>query len=93
MILASLIALIVLISLIIGYFVGFYHAKVENILKKLQKPIEHAETGPTPGLYHEVNEFKAINNNKNVGPVLPKEPGLLEWEEQERIREANNRSF
>lgn len=93
MIAACLIVLIVLVTLCIGYYLGYFHVKVMTILKKLNNPVEKVEVGPTPGLYHTPNENKAYNDiDKKVGAVMPKTPQVLEWEEQERIRKMNEAS-
>ena len=74
-----------IISLVAIFFLGHYLREVKDTLKKLERPVEKAEVGPT-NPYHKIDENKMLNNKKNVGAVLPKTPGLLEWEEQEAIR-------
>jgi hypothetical protein len=54
-------------------------------LKKI-RPEKKPEIGVTNGVYGEVNEFNT-NQDGNVGLVETKTPQLLEWEENERLRE------
>ena len=69
----------------VGYMERDFRDKVKKLEKKLDEPKE--EVGTVGGEYGKVNQFST--NNSPVGLVEPKTPEQLEWEEQERLRQAN----
>lgn len=78
--------LIALLSLGIGYFVGFNQSRIREQIDKL-KVIE-----PTPAVTDD--HPKLINENyqskTDVGIATPKSPQLLEWEAEQKLRTLND---
>ena len=73
--------------LIVGIIFGYYYRDIKDRIKKLEKRTPEPKIGVTYGSYGKVNE---VANQGGVGVFTPKTPEQLEWEEQERLREAQH---
>lgn len=77
--------LIGIICLAIGYFYRDLRDSIKDLYSKLPK--QEPEIGATHASYGTVNSL-AKENQGGIGVFTPKTPQQLEWEEQERLREA-----
>lgn len=73
--------------LLIGLILGYTYRDLRDFVREVRdKPDNKPETGVTPGLYHKAYEG-AVNQGGETGFVSPKTPQLLEFEENERLKE------
>lgn len=87
----SAIILLIAVGFLFGYFFRELRDHILDIWDKVFEEKEPpVEVGPTYGAYHQANENLVNDEAKKTGPVIPKSPALLEFEEQERIRSMNN---
>lgn len=79
--------MISLAFLIVGLVLGYIAKDIKAVTHEIKARIDtKPEVGITGGLYHQPNENN-VNQGGDTGFVSPKTPQLLEWEEQERLRE------
>lgn len=81
------IAALSLISFIVGYALGREVRVIRERLKSLEA--KKPEVGVTTGSYGKINEYN-VNQPGETGLVMPKTPQQQEWEESERLREAQH---
>ena len=68
----------------VGYLIGYQQRHIKELLDTKPAP---PEVGATPASYGRINEYN-VNQKGETGLVMPKTPQQLEWEEGERLREA-----
>lgn len=79
-----------LACLIVGALVGYYERDIRVKLAELYirtKPQPTPEVGATVASYGTVNEY-AGNQSSEIGISEAKSPALLEWEEKQRLEQA-----
>lgn len=72
---------------VIGTLAGYLHRDITEKIKALNKKIdEPKDIGAVGGAYNGINQIST--NTSPVGLVETKTPQQLEWEESERLRQA-----
>ena len=78
--------LLIIVAFAAGVGLGKYDQKLKQEIKGLHDKMDKQEVGPTQGSYGNVNSLTMTPTA--TGAVRPKTPEQLEWEEAERLREA-----
>lgn len=74
--------------LLVGLALGYYYRTMRDFICEVESRFDRQkpEVGVTPGLYAEPT-LNHVNQAGTTGLVTPKTPQMLEFEEQERLRE------
>jgi hypothetical protein len=76
----------VFITMLFGYVLGRDINKLYKKIDQLHKRMDKQEVGPTLGTYGPINSLPSTYSETGISQ--PKTPAQLEWEEAERLREA-----
>jgi hypothetical protein len=76
------------IGLCLGVYAGIRYRDLTDKIKQLQEQAPpEPEIGATNASYAPVNPMAVTNQAGDIGLVEPKSAALLEWEEQERLKQ------